>query len=141
VFAAALEGRKARWIGPLDVPHAVSYLPDIARGLATLGERPAADGQAWHLPVAEPLIGREFLELVFAELGQPPKIGSLSRLGQRIIGLVNPTVRELGETWYQRDRPWLVDTARFQQAFGPQPATPQPEAIAHTLDWYRRRAR
>jgi nucleoside-diphosphate-sugar epimerase len=141
IFANALQGRTARWIGPLDVPHTVSYLPDIARGLVTLGERAEADGQPWHLPAAEPVTGRQFLELVFAELGRPARIAGLGRPMQRLLGLVNPTVRELGETWYQRERPFVLDATRFQRAFGPFAPTPHAEAVARTLDWYRHQGR
>jgi len=128
IFAAALAGRTARWIGPLDIPHSVSYLPDIASGLILLGDHDEADGQAWHLPAAEPVTGRQFLELVFAQLDRPAKLAGLSRSLQRTLGLVNPTVRELGETWYQRDRPFILDATKFQQAFGPRPPplTPTP---------------
>jgi hypothetical protein len=34
----------------------------MGRALVTLGERDEADGQVWHLPAAEPLTGRQFLE-------------------------------------------------------------------------------
>jgi len=138
IFANALSGKKARWIGSLDVPHTVSYLPDVAKGLVTLGERSEADGQAWHLPAAEPVTGRQFLEMVFAALGQPTRITHLSRPMQRVIGLFNRTVGELGETWYQRDQPFVVDWSKFEQAFGPFPVTPHPKAIADTVEWYKR---
>jgi nucleoside-diphosphate-sugar epimerase len=141
IFASALRGRTARWIGPLDVPHTVSYLPDIAGGLAVLGEHPEADGQAWHLPAAEPVTGRQFLELVFAALGRPARIASVSRLMQRTLGLVNPELRELGEIWYQRDRPFVLDAGKFQRTFAPRPVTPHPEAVADTLDWFRQQGR
>jgi nucleoside-diphosphate-sugar epimerase len=137
VFGAALRGKVARWVGPLDQPHSLSYLPDIARGLVTLGDDERADGQAWHLPAAEPLTGEQFLDLVFAELGRPGKIASLGRGMQRAIGLVNPTVRALGETWYQRDRAFVIDASKFERTFGPLAVTPHPDAIAATLDWYR----
>ena len=45
-FAAVARGKGPRWMGRLDQPHALSYLPDIAAGLVTLGEHPEADGQA-----------------------------------------------------------------------------------------------
>jgi nucleoside-diphosphate-sugar epimerase len=141
IFANALAGRTARWIGPLDVPHTVSYLPDIAGGLAVLGERPEAEGQAWHLPAAGPVTGRQFLELVVAEVGRPARIAGLSRLMQRALGLVNPALRELGETWYQRDRPFVLDASRFQRTFGPFAPTPHAQAVAATLDWFRQRGR
>ena len=66
VFRAALAGKRARWPASLDVPHTLSYLEDMAKGLVTLGEREEADGEVWHLPAAEPITGRKFLELVFA---------------------------------------------------------------------------
>ena len=51
-FAAVARGKAVRWMGRLDQPHALSYLPDIAAGLVTLGEHPEADGEVWHLPVS-----------------------------------------------------------------------------------------
>ncbi|WP_433237153.1 NAD-dependent epimerase/dehydratase family protein [Streptosporangium sp. CA-135522] len=140
VFAAALAGKTARWVGDLDQPHTVAYLPDIAAGLATLGERAEADGHAWHLPAAEAVTGRDFLGLVWAAAGGRPKISGLGRGAQRLIGLFNPIVRELGETWYQRDRPFISDDSAFRRTFGPVKATPHAEGVAATLDWYRHNA-
>ena len=39
------------------------------RASSTLGEHDRAFGEAWHLPAAPPVTGREFLELVFEEAG------------------------------------------------------------------------
>jgi nucleoside-diphosphate-sugar epimerase len=140
IFAAAVAGKTARWIGDLDQPHTVSYLPDIAAGLVTLGEHPRADGRAWHLPVEPPVTGREFLGRVWAAVGGTPKSAGLGRGMQRLIGLFNPMVRELGETWYQRDRAWVVDDTAFRDAFGPVRVTPTADAVAATVEWFRRTA-
>ncbi|MFI6581300.1 NAD-dependent epimerase/dehydratase family protein [Embleya sp. NPDC050493] len=137
VFGAAVRGRVARWVGPLDQPHSFGYLPDFAKGLVVLGEDPRADGHAWHIPAAEPVTGRQFLDLLFAELGRPDKSAAVGRTLQRVLGLVNPTVRALGETWYQRDRPFVVDAGRFTETFGPLPPTAHAEAIAATVAWFR----
>ena len=102
-----------------------------------LGVDPRADGQAWHLPTAEPVTGRQFGELIFAELGRPGKTVALSHGLQRVIGLVNPVVRNLGETWYQRDRPFVVDASKFTRTFGPFDVTSHRDAIAATLAWFR----
>jgi nucleoside-diphosphate-sugar epimerase len=80
IMKPALRGKRARWLGSLDQPHTLNYLEDMARVLVTLGERDEADGQVWHLPAAEPLTGRQFVELVFAEAGTPQ--GSASPRGQ-----------------------------------------------------------
>ncbi len=140
VFAAAAAGRTVRWVGDLDQPHTVSYLPDIAAALVTLGERTGSEGRAWHLPAAAPVTGREFLGLVRAAAGGELKCVGLSRRVQRLIGLFNPVVRELGETTYQRDRPFVPDDSAFRDAFGPVKVTSHAEGVAATLDWYRRKA-
>jgi nucleoside-diphosphate-sugar epimerase len=135
----ALRGKRTRWLGSLDQPHTLNYLEDMARALVTLGERDEADGQVWHLPAAEPLTGRQFLEMVFEEAGHPPKLGVASRPMIRIGGLVNPLLRELNETLYQFERPFVSDASKFQAAFGPFEPTPHPTAVRRTVDWFRRR--
>ena len=79
-FQAALEGQPTTWIGHPDVLRSYSYLPDVARAFAVLGQRGEADGQAWHLPTAGPMTGQDFLELVYREAGRPlPDAGGRPR--------------------------------------------------------------
>jgi nucleoside-diphosphate-sugar epimerase len=139
LFEAAVKGKTTRWLGSLDVAHAVSYLEDMAVGLATLGERDEADGQIWHLPVNTTLSGREFLTSVWQAIGQPAKIGRVGRLTVRIGGLFSPRTRELSETLYQWERPFLVDDGKWQRAFGPYQPVPLAEALERTVTWFRLR--
>ncbi|MFG3340005.1 NAD-dependent epimerase/dehydratase family protein [Glycomyces sp. NPDC048151] len=140
IFPAAAAGKTARWMGEPDQPHTVNYLPDVAAGLVTLGENPKADGYAWHLPVGPPLTGSEFLELVWQAAGRTPKNGYVGRGMQQLIGLFNPVVKELGETWYQRDRPFVVDDTAFRASFPEHVrVTPHDEAVAATLAWFKQR--
>ena len=53
VFANALAGKRADFIGNPDLAHTYSYVPDIAAGLATRGADERAVGQVWHLPGPE----------------------------------------------------------------------------------------
>jgi nucleoside-diphosphate-sugar epimerase len=46
VFYPALAGKKAQVMGDPNLLHTYSYLPDIAKSLAILGESPEADGKA-----------------------------------------------------------------------------------------------
>ena len=136
VFGPALKGKKARWPGSLGVPHTLSYLPDMARALVTLGERDEADGEVWHLPAAEPLTGRRFLEMVFEEAGEPAKIGSIPRTVVRLGGLFSPFIREFGETLYQFEKPFVPDASKYQRVLGPFEPTAHEEAIARTVAWF-----
>ncbi|HZD71237.1 MAG TPA: NAD-dependent epimerase/dehydratase family protein [Actinomycetes bacterium] len=140
LFGAAATGKRARWLGRLDVPHSLNYLPDVARALATLGARPEALGEVWHLPAAEPLTGRAFVELIAAALGRPVKVAATSRLALRIAGVFDPGARESIEMLYQWEHPFVLDASKFQRAFGPLEPTPHPRAVATTVAWFRERA-
>ena len=139
VFGAALAGKTVRWPGSLDAPHTFNFLPDMARALATLGERAEADGGVWHLPAAPPITGRAFLDLVSEETGRAVKASVTSRTTLRLIGLFSPFIRELAETVYQFEGPFVSDATKFERAFGPFEPTPHPEAVARTVAWFRKR--
>ncbi len=138
VFGNALAGRRADFIGNPNLAHTYSYVPDIAAGLATLGTDPRAAGQVWHLPGPPTGTTRALLDLVAAQIGHPVGIRSLPKPAVRALGLVNPVLRELAETYYQFDQPFVLDTSKYQAAFGTA-ATPLADAIAATLAWYRTR--
>jgi hypothetical protein len=56
----------------------------------------------------------------------------------RALGLVNPMMRELAEMSYQFDEPFILDTSKYQAAFGAG-GTPLAAAITATVAWYRTR--
>ncbi len=128
VITPAIQGKVASWPGSLDAPHTLSYLPDVARGLITLGERDEALGEVWHLPADAPLTGRQFIELVFAELGRPPRLRVIRRPMVMFVGLFSPMIRETLEVLYQFERPFVMDSSKFSSTFG-QRATPHRDAI------------
>jgi nucleoside-diphosphate-sugar epimerase len=138
VFGNALAGRRADFIGDPDLPHTYSYVPDIAAGLATLGTDARAAGQVWHLPGPQTVTTRALLDLVAGEVGHPVGIRSVPKLALRPLGLVNPMLRELAETYYQFDQPFILDTSKYETAFGTA-GTPLPAAVAATVAWYRTR--
>ena len=52
-------------------------------------------------------------------------------------GVFNANVREVRETLYQWQQPFLLDAQKYQRTFGPFPATPHPDGVAETLAWFR----
>ena len=134
-FAAIARGKSPRWLGRLDQPHALSFLPDIAAGLVTLGEHPEADGQAWHLPVSPALTGAEWSERTAAIVGRPVRPSRVTRPMLVGLGLFMPLLRELRETLYQWERPWVVDDSKFRSAFGAG-ATDVDDGIRRTLEFF-----
>lgn len=137
LFRSVLAGKQAMWTGSLDMQHSLSYIEDVARGLVTLGERDEALGQVWHLPCAEPLTGRQFVQLAFEVAGRPAKIGSYGRLSLTMAGLFIPLAREVIEMLYEFDAPFVMNADKFNRAFGPSPATPHHEAVRQTIEWHQ----
>jgi nucleoside-diphosphate-sugar epimerase len=140
LFGPALDGGTIRWLGSLDAAHSVSYLPDLARGLVTLGlADDTAAGRAWHLPTSGAPTGREFVAVMSDQLGRPLKASATPRWMLRLVGLLRPEVREVADIAYQWEAPFVSSDAAFQAAFGPFETTPLEAAIRETLDWYRQR--
>ena len=139
LFVPALSGKKAQVLGDPDMPHTFTYLPDFARALVTLGLHDDALGEVWHTPNAETLTTRGFAGLVFEAARQPPRLRVLPSALLTALALVNPTLRAVREQQYQREAPWVVDHAKFAQAFGAE-VTPHREAIAATLAWFAQAA-
>lgn len=140
VFSRAIEGTPAQVLGNADVPHTVTYIVDFARALVTLGEREEALGQVWHVPNAETVTMRQFVQLVFEAAGNPPRLRAAPRWGIALAALFNPTLRAVKEQLYQSERPWVVDSTRFERAFG-WSATPLPDAVSATVAWFQEQAR
>lgn len=136
VFYPAVAGKTTRLLGKPDMPHTYSYLPDIARGLAILGARDEALGRVWHLPSAETVSTRRFVEMICEAAGQRPRISATPTFLVRLIGRRNPDVGEMVEMLYEFEEPFVVDHRRFDAAFGDH-STPMAEAIDTTVAWYQ----
>ena len=139
MFLPAVQGKPAEGWGDLDAPHTYSFIDDFGKRLVVLGERDEALGQAWHIPNAETVSTRRFIELIFEDLDQPVKIKSLGRMMMAFGGLFIPAARESLEMMYEFQKPFVVDNSKFVRAFGNH-ATPLKDAIHQTVVWYRQHA-
>jgi nucleoside-diphosphate-sugar epimerase len=139
VFEPALEGRPVYLLGDPDAPHTYTYIDDFARALVTLGGDERALGEVWHVPSAETPTTREFVELVCAVAGTRARVRTVPSWLFRVVAQLSPMLRELRETSYQFEAPFVVDHSKFATTFGADP-TPHEEAVRATLDWYRERA-
>ena len=140
VFARAMDGKPAQVLGDPDLLHTVTYIEDFARALVTLGEREDALGQVWHVPNPETVTMRRFVQMVFDAVGRDPRLRAAPRWGIALAATFDPTMRAVKEQLYQSEQPWVVDSGKFERAFGWE-ATPLPEAVHATVAWFRDRTR
>jgi nucleoside-diphosphate-sugar epimerase len=138
VTGAALAGKPARVQGDPDQLHSYTYLPDAARTLAALGSRDDVIGEVFHVPNVAAETTRQIIHSISSEAGVPIKISVAPRFLLRVMGLFNPTVRELDEMRYEFTQPFIVDSTKATARLGIEP-TPLAEAIAATVAWFRDR--
>ncbi|HVS05785.1 MAG TPA: NAD-dependent epimerase/dehydratase family protein [Candidatus Dormibacteraeota bacterium] len=136
VFARALAGKPAQTVGDPDTLHTYTFIDDFAAGLLTLAQRDEALGEVWHIPSAETVTTRRFIEMVFEQLQRPARLQTVPRLMISTLGLFIPAMRAVKETLYQSERPWVVDHSKFARAFGSRP-TQHEQAIQETLAWWQ----
>lgn len=129
-----LAGRRISLLGNPDLPHSWTYVPDVARALAVAGTDERAWGRAWHVPTNPALSARDMGRRMAELAGVPePKLGSVPKAVMRAIGVVSPAMREMGETRYQFERPYVLDSTAFQSTFG-MPPTPLDDALTATIN-------
>ena len=136
-FYPLLSGKAAQLQGRTDLPHTNTFTKDFGKDLVILGERLETDGQVWHIPNDMPHITQGELIRMFAEeAGVEPKISSMGKLMTWIGGLFIPEAKESVEMMYEFDQPFIVDSSKFEQAFGMK-ATPMREALKETVTWFK----
>ncbi|MEP7286618.1 MAG: NAD-dependent epimerase/dehydratase family protein [Chloroflexota bacterium] len=132
----ALEGKAASVLGNPDMPHTYTYVPDVARAMVILGDAENALGQIWHVPNADTLTTRQYIEQIFAEIGKPAKIAAAPKPILWLMGRFSPVIKEVYEMTYQFEEPFILDHSKFVRAFG-NIATPIKTVISETVAWYR----
>lgn len=136
VVPRVLAGKKVSVLGSAETPHTWTYTRDMARMLVTAADDERAWGRAWHVPSNPPRTQREAIDDLARLAGATPvNVGTLPNVLLRAMGLVNPMMRELQETRYQFERPFVMDSDDAQATFGVHP-TPWDEVLAETLRSY-----
>lgn len=136
-FYPLLKGKAAQLVGRADLPHTHTYVKDFGKALVILGENDQADGQAWHVPNDQPQMTQGELVRLFAdEAGVEPKMSGMGKLMMSIGGLFIPEAKESVEMMYEYERPFVIDSSKFEKTFGMK-ATPIREAIKETVTWYK----
>jgi nucleoside-diphosphate-sugar epimerase len=129
VFARAVMDKPAQVLGNPDAPHTVTYLEDFVRALVTLGEREEALGNVWHVPNAEAVSMRQFVQMVFADLGRPPRLRVVPLWGLVLAGMFSPTLRAVRNSCISRSARGLSIVANLS---GPSGGTRQRSAKRST---------
>lgn len=139
VFKNILSDKPSQIIGDINKLHTYTYIKDFAKATVFLAEKPQAYGQVWQAPNAQTVSTKAMLDEIYKQAGKTPKIQGLNGILFNILSLFSPILRELKPLYYQRDRDYVVDSSKFETAFGKFHTTPYKIAIAETWEWYKSR--
>ena len=124
-------GKRPMALGDPNAVHAFSYVPDVSAALAALGTATNdVEGQIFHAPMLQ-IAPRELLARIGTELGVKVHPRAIGTVGMTLLAPFVSALRELRESYYQWDRPFLASDARFRERF-PSLGTPLDEAVRET---------
>ena len=139
IFRSALNGKTARWFGKLDAVHEFIFITDAAKAMITAASRSDAFGQDFNVPGPEPIHVRDWIELVFKEVGLEPKMTGTGRMFVHLAGVFNGMAREFAEMQYLAEEPLILDGTKFTNFFGTTyPMRSYQSGIQETLEWLRK---
>lgn len=128
---------KVMYPGPHDVNHAWAWLPDMARGMVALAEarKDFATFEEFGFP-GYTLTGAALIRAIETAVGRPVRTSGMPWWALRVLGAVNPLMREVAEMRYLWTTPHEVDGAKFRAAVPDFKATPLQDAITAALRPY-----
>lgn len=122
------------WPGPMDLPHAFAFLPDLGAAFVALAERRDELGpfERFHF-AGHTMAGEEMKAAVEEAVGR-----KLARRGVpwallRAAGLFAPLMREVAVMSYLWRMPHSLDGRKLEKAVGPLPSTPPVDAIRQAI--------
>jgi len=138
VFAAALAGKTANWIGPVSATHEFVYVPDVAPVLLDLAGLPECYGEAWNFGGAGTIAPVDFITRVYRAAGRDAKYRSVGRRLMKIFGWFSPDMREIPEMMYLQETPVILDDSKLLAKLGNVHKTPYDEGISKTIEFLQR---
>lgn len=122
VIPRALSGKSVWLIGRPDQPHSFTDVRDMGRALAAVASDERAWGRVWHAPTGSAVTTRQAVADVCASVGSPPvRVHGVPRPVLWLAGLFAPVLRELRETAYQFERPYVLDSSAIGRELGLEP--------------------
>ena len=130
-------GKPVQLLGEIDHLHTFTAPEDVATLMRTIALDERAWGKAWHVPSNSPKTQREVVEDIAKEVGViNVKVGSVPKVILKIMGLFNPTIRELNNGSYMFNDAFILDDSAARETFGLKP-TPWETIIQNLVYSYK----
>lgn len=112
------KGKSAQWFGNVQALHTMGYTPDLAKGLALLGNTADAYQQIWNLPCSdEALNAIQWAALFGKAMNTEAHIRKMPAWLLRVGGIFVPMLGELYEMNYQFENDYVFNSTKFKKRF------------------------
>jgi nucleoside-diphosphate-sugar epimerase len=137
IFRAALAGKTANWVGPVNTAHEFVFVPDTGPAIVDLASTAECYGQAWNFGGPGEINTLDFITRVYRAVGRAPKYRTAGRTILKVMGWFNPLYRELIEMLYLEETPVILDDSKLLARFPNVKKTTYDEGIRRTLERMR----
>jgi nucleoside-diphosphate-sugar epimerase len=132
----ATNGGTVRPVGNADLPHAWTYLPDLAAAMIRASELPVVPDRILMAPTGLPRSQRDVATAYAHAAGRPgARVSAVPTWILRVAGLFDRGTRGIVEMIYLLNEPLLMDSSASEAELGLS-ATPFDEAVRATVDAY-----
>jgi nucleoside-diphosphate-sugar epimerase len=136
IFRAALQGKTANWVGPVNTPHEFVFVPDTGPVIADLAAQDECFGEAWNFGGPGEINTIDFITRVYRAVGLAPKYRTAGAGLLKLLGIFNADIREVVEMLYLQERPVILDDRKLLARF-PAKKTAYDDGIRQTIEWMR----
>lgn len=137
IFRAALAGKTANWIGPVNQLHEFVFVPDTGPVIANLAECAECYGEAWNFGGPGPINSLDFITRIYRAAGHAPKYRTAGRTMLKMMGWFSPFMKELPEMLYLQETPVILDDSKLRSKLGMVHKTSYEDGIRQTFEWMR----
>jgi len=134
-----IAGKRVRVAGSADERHSFTYVGDYARAVVAAAGRRDVWGRVLHAPTGPALTQRELVQAFAAAAGTNVEVSTFPAVVLRLGALAPGILRELAETIYQLQAPFVMSSTATEALLGLSP-TPVEVAARETVAWWRQQA-
>ncbi|EED31196.1 NAD-dependent epimerase/dehydratase [gamma proteobacterium NOR5-3] len=131
-----LAGKPPQTLMPNGPVHTWAYTRDCGRALVELGLDPQAYGEAWHLPVGDPVTVEDMGDYFRQTLKRDFAISYVSPRMTRLLARVSRTIREVSEMGFQFEQDYVLDWQRFSRRYPDFRVTPYDVGVDAMVDYF-----
>jgi nucleoside-diphosphate-sugar epimerase len=132
-FQQMLKKKTVFYVGNTSIPREFIYIKDGAEALVELSLREEAFGQAWNIPGAGTISGKEIAKIAGEYLKKEIRVKPIYKWMIQLVGLFDPFMREYAEMMYLNEKPVILDGSKYERLIGSVPRTPYEIGIKETL--------